>query len=183
MQYRYVKEGGCEKCIFAVKNLTNYFLKRKFIIFIVSLDASAAFEIVNICGLLTKLIDCDISYDIIRVLFCWYRKSRACVRLGGYLSDYTDIKSSIKQRGLTSPVLYNIYVNDLMKKMKTENLGCNTCNKHYGTIFYADDVVLLSGSVVNMQKMMNICYDFGVNLEYVLIQRKQNRCVKMYIVV
>ena len=25
MQYGYVKEGGCEKCIFAVKNVTNYF--------------------------------------------------------------------------------------------------------------------------------------------------------------
>ena len=39
-----------------------------------------------------------------------------------------------------------------MKKLKVENLVCNICNEHYGTIFYADDVVLLSGSVMNMQK-------------------------------
>ena len=25
MQYGYVKEGGCEKCIFAITNVTNYF--------------------------------------------------------------------------------------------------------------------------------------------------------------
>ena len=82
------------------------------------------------------------------MLFSWYGKSRACVRLEGYLSDYIDIRSGIKQGASMSPVLYNIYVNDLMKKLKVENLGCNIRNEHYGTIFYAD--VLLSGSVVNM---------------------------------
>ena len=29
MQYGCVKEGGCEKRIFSVTNVTNYFLKRK----------------------------------------------------------------------------------------------------------------------------------------------------------
>ena len=96
------------------------------------------------------------------MLFSWYGQSKACVRLGGYLSDYIDIRSDIKQGGLMSPVLCNIYVNNLMKKLKVENLRCNICNEHYGTIFYADDVVLLSGSVVNMQKMINICYDYVV---------------------
>ena len=56
------------------------------------------------------------------MLFSWYGQSRACVRLGGYLSDYIDIRRGIKQRSLMSPVLYNIYVNDLIKKLKVENL-------------------------------------------------------------
>ena len=53
------------------------------------------------------------------MLFSWYGKSRACVRLGGYLSGYIDIRSGIKQRGLMSPVMYNI-----MKKMMVENCWC-----------------------------------------------------------
>ena len=52
-----------------------------------------------------------------------------------YLSDYIDIGSCIKQGGLMSPVLYNIYVNDLMKKLKAENLGCKLCNENYEQIF------------------------------------------------
>ena len=105
MQYGYVKEWGCEKCIFAVTNVTNYFSKRKSDVFIITLDASSAFDKVNIYGLLTKLIDCVISYDIIRVSCSWYGKSRACVRLGGYLLDYIDIRSGEKQGGFMSPVL------------------------------------------------------------------------------
>ena len=61
-----------------------------------------------------------------------------------------------------SLVLYNIYVNDLMKKLRFENLECNFCSEHYGTIVYTDDVELLNGEVVNMQKMINLCYDYGV---------------------
>ena len=117
MQYGYVKKGRWEKCIFAVTNVTNYFLKRKSDVFIVTLDASAAFDKVNIYGLLTKSIDCDISYDIIKVLVSWYGKSKVCVRLEGYLLDYIDIRNDIRQGGLMSSVLYNIYVNDLMKKL------------------------------------------------------------------
>ena len=52
-QYGFVKEGGCEKCIFAVTNVINYFLKRKSDVFIETLDASAAFDKVNVFGLLT----------------------------------------------------------------------------------------------------------------------------------
>ena len=60
MQYKYVTEGRCEKCMLAVTNVTNEFLKRKSDVFIVTLDASAAFDKVNMYGLLIKLIDCDI---------------------------------------------------------------------------------------------------------------------------
>ena len=54
----YVKESECKKCIFAAKNVTNYFLKRKSDVFNVKLDASAAFDNVYLYRLLTKLIDC-----------------------------------------------------------------------------------------------------------------------------
>ena len=68
-----------------------------------------------------------------------------------------------------------------MKKLKVEYLGCNICNEHYGTIFYADDVVFLSGSVVNMQKMINICYDYGVKFGICFNQKKTKwMCTNVY---
>ena len=68
-----------------------------------------------------------------------------------------------------------------MKKLKVENLGRNICNEHYGTIFYANDVVLLCGSVVNMQKMINICYDYGVKFEICLNPKKTKwMCTNVY---
>ena len=57
MQYGFVKNGGCDKAIFVVQNVVNYYMKRHTNVYIVTLDASAAFDRVNVYALLSKLID------------------------------------------------------------------------------------------------------------------------------
>ena len=50
-----------------------------------------------------------------------------------------------------SLILYNVHVDDLMKLM-CEKLGCLIGNCFFGTVFYADDIVLLGASVCKVQK-------------------------------
>ena len=40
-------------------------------------------------------------------------------------------------------------------------LGCTLGGRSYCALFYADDIILLSGSVSKMQKMLNICNEYG----------------------
>ena len=48
------------------------------------------------------------------------------------------------------------------------DLGCNIEGIYYGTVFYADDIVLLGASVMKVQQMLNICYTYIViNMEYI----------------
>jgi hypothetical protein len=49
-----------------------------------------------------------------------------------------------------------------MRNLMKENLGCYIGDYFYGTIFYADDVLLMSGSVIKMQKILDMCYEYGV---------------------
>ena len=48
------------------------------------------------------------------------------------------------------------------------DLGCNIRGIYYGTVFYADDIVLLGASVMKVQQMLNIChtncYKYGICL-------------------
>ena len=60
-QFGFVEHGGCDKALFAVKSVVNYFLKHKSPVFICSLDAEKAFDRVNHYGLLIKLIDCGLT--------------------------------------------------------------------------------------------------------------------------
>jgi hypothetical protein len=46
--------GGCDKSIFTVQNTVNYFLRRKTSVYMVTLDASVAFDRVNTYALLSK---------------------------------------------------------------------------------------------------------------------------------
>ena len=90
-------------------------------IIIVTLDATAAFDRVNIYGLLSKFIDRGIAFDIIRVLHSWYCSSQACLRMMIYCLEYIDIYSVLKQGGILSPLFYNIHVDHLMKQLRYEN--------------------------------------------------------------
>ena len=45
MQYGFVKNGVCDKAMFVVQNVANYHMKRHTDEYIVTLNASAAFDI------------------------------------------------------------------------------------------------------------------------------------------
>ena len=160
LQLGFVKEGGCDKSLYTVSNVVNYFLKKSSDVFIVTLDASSAFDKVNIYGLMTKLIKRNVPFDVIRTLLSWYTNSKSCVKLSGYYWEYIGINSGVKQGGILSPLFYNIYFDELMTTLIKADLGCNIGGIYYGTVFYADDMVLLGASVMKVQQMLNICYTY-----------------------
>ena len=43
-------------------------------------------------------------------------------------------------------------------------------NVYAGCILYADDILLLSGSVLKLQYMLDICYNFGYKNNLLLMQ-------------
>ena len=111
--------------------------------------------------MLSKLIDRGVAFDIICVLHSWYCSSQACVRMMGYCTQYIYLYSALKQSVILSPLFYNVYIDDLMKQLSCEKLGCTIGGIYYGTLFYADDIVLLGASARKMQKMIDICYKYG----------------------
>jgi hypothetical protein len=73
-----------------------------------------------------------------------------------------DIRSGVKQGGIMSPQLYNVYVDELMSRLLGAKLGCMIGDFVYSAVFYADDIVLLSSSRMKMQRMIDICYEYGL---------------------
>ena len=47
-----------------------------------------------------------------------------------------------------------------MNTLIKADLGCNIVGIYYGTVFYADDIVLLGASLMKVQQMLNICYTY-----------------------
>ena len=73
------------------------------------------------------------------MLQSWLWSSQACVRMMGYCTQYIDIYSGLQQGGILLSLFYYIYVDDLMKQLCCEKLGCTIGGIYYGSIFYADD--------------------------------------------
>jgi len=60
----------------------------------------------------------------------------------------------------------------MIDSLQKAGLGCELYGTFIGCIVYADDVILLSGSVVKLQKMLDICYCNGLHLDVVFNAKK-----------
>ena len=79
------------------------------------------------------------------------------------MNVFHSFKSGIRQGAITSPKMFNLYIRDLVYKLRDK--GCYICNQFAGCILFADDILLLSGSVIQLEKMLDICYDYGINMD------------------
>ena len=130
-----------------------------------ALDISKAFDRVNFYGLLNLLMDRAFPKCMINLLLDWLTKGVECVRWAGSISTSFHIFAGVRQGGLLSPMLFAVYMDNLISRLRASGLGCNLHGVYYGCLVYADDVMLISRSVTVMQRMLAICDMFAVDLD------------------
>ena len=66
------------------------------------------------------------------------------------------VSQDVRQGGVLSPFLFNIYVDDLIKQLELLGTGCHVNEGYIGAILYADDLLLLSASIYGLQRMLDM---------------------------
>ena len=56
-----------------------------------------------------------------------------------------------------SPLLFNLYVQDLIECLDRKGLGCYICNNFSGCFIYADDITLVAPSADTLSAMLKVC--------------------------
>ena len=149
LQLGFKKNLGCGPGVFLLQNITNYFVCRKSPVYMVSLDASKAFDRINHDKLFAKLTDRGAPQCFIGVLFSWYSKLTSCVRWNGVFSNEFRVTCGVHQGGILLPFLFNIYVDELLYMLSSSGFGCHIGSTFFGCIMYADNPILLSPSPVS----------------------------------
>jgi len=167
LQFGFKKNSSCSRAIFVLSQTTDYFLKHGSNMYLAALDATKAFDRVHHIKLFDKLIGRGFPGRIIKVLLDWYGKTFSTVKWYGCFSQAVCVRSGIRQGGVLSPLLFNIYINSLLCALRSSDLGCHLGDVYVGCIAYADDILLLSASLVNLQKMLNICHSHGDDLDII----------------
>ena len=67
------------------------------------------------------------------------------------------MSSGVRQGGILSPILLNIYVDDLSAKLINLKIGCKINDVYVNRLMYADDTVLIAPSYTAMQKLIDCC--------------------------
>ena len=92
-----------------------------------------------------------------------------------HVSDYFSISNGVKQGGVISPVLFNLYLDNLLISLKQSGLVCHI--NVYGALGYADDITLTCPSLYGLNSMLDICNQFAKN-NNVIFNTKKTICIK-----
>jgi len=68
-----------------------------------------------------------------------------------------------------SPAIFNVLMNVFILQLKTLNVGCHVSGMFVACLLYADDIILISPSVIGRQKMLDKCHEIPdtVSLQFV----------------
>ena len=84
---------------------------------------------------------------------------------------------SCPQGGVISPVLFNLYLDNLLISLKQSGLGCHINGTYMGALGYADDITLTCPSLYGLNSMLDICNQFAKN-NHVIFNTKKTICIK-----
>ena len=102
--------------------------------------------------------------------------NETCIKWGKSTSCYFAVSNGVRQGGILSPRLFNIYVDDLSNVLLKCNYGCFIGNKCINHVFYADDLCLMAPSPSGLQKLIDICHSNRVEID-VLCNPKKSVCM------
>ena len=83
-----------------------------------------------------------------------------CVQWNSCISASFLVSDGVRQGGILSPILFNIYVDDFSAKLK---IGCKINDVYVNHLMYADDTVLIAPSYAALQKLIDWCCNFAVD--------------------
>ena len=144
----------------------SYYNFQKSDVYVALLDASEAFDRVKYC----KLSDCyREEKKILRLLInmTLYTNQTLQIRLGAQNSTKISVSNGVKQGGVLSPILFTVYINELLLKLEEKGIGCKVGNYYAGCLAYADDSILLAPSKKGLQLMIQTCEMFAKDFDIV----------------
>ena len=163
LQFGYQKLSGTVMCTWTAANVIGHFNRAGNDVFGALLDCSKAFDMVEWVTLFQDLVKKKVSFVFLRVLLFIYQEQSCDVIWNGRFSYRFGVKNGVRQGAVSSPILFGIYIDKLIKLLRQSDIGCRIGSFYYGVMVYADDIILLCPSRLGLQAMINICEKFAGN--------------------
>ena len=168
LQFGFKKGTSTSQCSWLVSEVAAYYLRQGTPVIATLLDCSKAFDKCVFSSLFKKLMDKKLPPVVIRVLVFVYEEQKGCATWSGVRSATFSIRNGTRQGSVLSPCLFSVYLDDLLKELRQQGIGCHMGGMWVGAAGYADDLILLAPSRTAMQQMIRICVRYAneFNLQF-----------------
>lgn len=168
-QFGFKKNLSCKHAIYSVRSVVESFIGNKSTVNLCTLDLSKAFDRVNHYALFIKLMERRLPNELLLIFETWFALSTSCVRWFSYVSRVFTLRAGVRQGGVLSPLLFAIFIDDMVAKVTNANIGCFINLACVSIILYADDIVLIAPTISGLQRLFTVCEN-----EFVLLDLQLN---------
>ena len=134
--------------------------KLKMSTFCAFIDFRKAYDTINREKLWRRLSDIGVGGKLFRSVQALYSSVTSCVRVNSLHTDWFDVKCGLRQGCILSPILFNLYINDLALYLKSLGKGIPCDGDRVCILLYADDIVLLAETEQDLQFLLNALHDW-----------------------
>ncbi|MEW8548219.1 MAG: reverse transcriptase family protein [Candidatus Thiodiazotropha sp.] len=143
--------------------ISKYLSKRHGKLYVGFVDFKAAFDSVHRDKLWLSLNHYGVKGKLLSSIKAVYRSVKACVKVNSTLTEFFDCHVGLRQGCMISPVLFSLFINEFTELIEQSGLRGIQLYPDLVELFlllFADDVALLSDSVIGLQRQLNLLYDF-----------------------
>ena len=130
-------------------------------------DFKKAFDSVNRERLWDKLARYGINGPFLSTLQSLYEEYQCCVEVNGNCTPWFEVNNGVKQGCILSPSLFNLYINDLLKKLGRlgfgVHVGCDGREVGVPALAFADDIALVAPTPNALQSMLTTLEEWCMN--------------------
>ncbi len=124
LQFGFKQGSSTSLCTAMVQEIISYYAHNGSNVYSLILDASKAFDCVNYCNLFRILLERKLCPLYYRLLLNMYTNQKLRVRWKSISSPYFNVSNYIKQVGVISPILFCIYMDQLLYELGNSGVGC-----------------------------------------------------------
>ena len=172
MQFAFKKHHSTVLCTAILLETVSYFKERNSNVYSCLLDATKAFDRINHGKLFRLLLQRGMPPLIVRFLINCYGNQSISVSWNKHRSESFGCLNGVKQGGVLSPILFTVYIDELLMKLRSSGFGCYIDDTFVGALGYADDVTLMSPSIRGLKQMVHICETFAAEYNIKFNEKK-----------
>jgi len=161
LQFGFKAKHSTTQSTFLIDEVAQYYTNNGSNVYIMLLDASQAFDRVSYCRLFRLLLKRGLCPVICRFLAYSYTKQCTRAKWGKSVSDPFPVTNGVKQGGVLSPILFTVYMDELIAHLKATGVGCHVGHVYMGSSGYADDLSLLVPTKMGLNILLNACNSFS----------------------
>ena len=152
------------------------------------IDLKKAYDSVDRDLLWGKLESLGIQGKILQSIKAVYSDVKCKVKIGGEVGNEFSVTTGLRQGCVLSPLLFSLYVNDLMEVLRREEIGVRVDNLIIPGLMFADDLVITAEKTSDLNRALEIVHRWcnqwklRINAEKCSVVHFRKKCVRRSIV-